>query len=116
MRDLAMSSLDRIAREVLVANKFRPDAGEAVEHEIAGLREAATTGDGIRDLRTMKWSSIDNTTSRDLDQIEVAEELKDGAVVLRIGIADVDALVPKGSAIDAHAAANATSVYTGLTV
>jgi exoribonuclease-2 len=69
----------------------------------------------VRDLRALRWSSIDNTSSRDLDQIEVDEE-KDGGRVLRIGIADVDALVPKGSAIDAHAAANATSVYTGLTV
>lgn len=109
-------SLDRIAREVLVANGFQPDAGDAVEREIANLHEQPTKGDDIRDLCALEWSSIDNTTSRDLDQIEVAEELKDGGVVLRIGIADVDALVPKGSAIDAHAAANATSVYTGLTV
>ena len=104
-----MSSLDRIARDVLVKNGFQPDAGDVVEREIAGLHEQPAKGDDIRDERALQWSSIDNTTSRDLDQIEVAEELKDGAVVLRIGIADVDALVPKGSAIDAHAAANATS-------
>jgi exoribonuclease-2 len=111
-----MPSLDRIAREVLVANGFQPDAGEAVVREIAGLHYPITKGADIRDLRALKWSSIDNTSSRDLDQIEVAEELKDGAIVLRIGIADVDVLVPKGSAIDAHAEANATSVYTGVTV
>jgi exoribonuclease-2 len=110
-----MPSLDRIAREVLVENGFQPDAGEAVEREIAGLRNAPVTGDGVKDLRALRWSSIDNTSSRDLDQIEVAEE-KDGGIVLRIGIADVDSLVPKGSAIDAHAEANATSVYTGVTV
>ena len=40
----------------------------------------------------------------------------DGGIRLRIGIADVDALVPKGSAIDAHAAENSTSVYTGVSV
>ena len=111
-----MDSLGRIARDVLVKNGFQPEAGDAVVREIASLGKAPTNGDGVRDLRALNWSSVDNTTSRDLDQIEVAEELKDGAVVLRIGIADVDALVPKGSAIDAHAAANATSVYTGLTV
>jgi exoribonuclease-2 len=111
-----MDSLGRIARDVLVKNGFQPEAGDAVVREIAGLGKAPTNGDGVEDLRSLNWSSVDNTTSRDLDQIEVAEELKDGAVVLRIGIADVDALVPKGSAIDAHAAANATSVYTGLTV
>jgi VacB/RNase II family 3'-5' exoribonuclease len=111
-----MSSLDHLAREVLLANGFQPDAGDAVVRELAGLHEPPTRGTGVRDLRALRWSSIDNTSSRDLDQIEVAEELNDGAIVLRIGIADVDALVPKGSAIDAHAAANATSVYTGLAV
>ena len=111
-----MSSLQSIARDVLVANGFQPDAGDAVARELVGLHEQPAKGDAIRDLRGLKWSSIDNTTSRDLDQIEVAEEQQDGAVVVRIGIADVDSLVPKGSAIDAHAAANATSVYTGVKV
>jgi VacB/RNase II family 3'-5' exoribonuclease len=111
-----MPSLDRIAREALLANGFVPEAGEAVVREVADLADAPTKGDQVRDLRPLPWSSIDNATSRDLDQIEVAEELGDGAVLLRIGIADVDALVPKGSAVDVHAAANATSVYTGVSV
>src|SRR5688572_10167297 len=109
-------SLDRVAREALLANGFVPEAGEAVVREVASLEDAPTKGDGIRDLRSLKWSSIDNATSRDLDQIEVADELSDGASLLRIGIADVDALVPKGSATDAHAFANTTSVYTGVSV
>src|SRR5215213_8831202 len=103
----SMPSLDRLAREALLANGFVPDAGEAVVREVGRLADAPTKGDQVRDLRTLAWSSIDNASSRDLDQIEVAEELSDGAIVLRIGIADVDALVPKGSAMDAHAAANA---------
>jgi exoribonuclease-2 len=109
-----MPSLDRIAREALLANGFVPDAGEAVVREVASLHEAPTTG--VKDLRALQWSSIDNASSRDLDQIEVADELTDGGIVLRIGIADVDALVPKGSATDAHAYANTTSVYTGVSV
>jgi exoribonuclease-2 len=47
----------------------------------------------------------------DLDQIEVAERLRDGAVKVLIGIADVDALVPRGSPVDRHAETNTTSVY-----
>src|SRR5215211_6521591 len=111
-----MPSLDRLAREALLANGFQADESEAVVREVARLEDVATKGDEIRDLRALYWSSIDNATSRDLDQIEVAEELSDGAIVLRVGIADVDALVPKGSATDVHAAANATSVYTGVAV
>ena len=92
--------------------------GDAVEREVAGLHDALAGGAdaGTKDLRSLLWSSIDNATSKDLDQIEVAEQLADKGIVLRIGIADVDALVPKGSAIDAHAFANATSVYTGVHV
>ena len=112
-----MPSLDRLAHQALVANGFQPDMGEAVEREVASLHAKPPKGiGGARDLRPLLWSSIDNASSRDLDQIEVAEELADGGIVLRIGIADVDALVPKGSAIDQHAFANATSVYTGVQV
>ncbi|HEY0779950.1 MAG TPA: RNB domain-containing ribonuclease, partial [Gemmatirosa sp.] len=58
--------------------------------------------------------SIDDASSRDLDQVEVAELLLDGRVRVRVGIADVDGLVPRDSALDRHAAVNTTSVYTGL--
>jgi VacB/RNase II family 3'-5' exoribonuclease len=109
-------SLDQVAHDALIANGFQPDMGDAVEREVARLHDAPAAAEGVRDLRNLLWSSIDNTTSKDLDQIEVAEELPDKGIVLRVGIADVDALVPKGSAIDAHAFANATSVYTGVHV
>ena len=111
-------TLDAVAREALLANGFLPEAGDGVVRELAGLGDTPPKGTdaGVRDLRSLRWSSIDNASSRDLDQIEVAEELSDGAILLRIGIADVDALVPKGSAIDAHAFANSTSVYTGVSV
>jgi exoribonuclease-2 len=48
--------------------------------------------------------------------VEVAEAQPDGSIKLIVGIADVDALVPKGSPIDEHALANCTSVYTGIDV
>jgi VacB/RNase II family 3'-5' exoribonuclease len=59
------------------------------------------------------WSSIDNDTSRDLDQIEVAERAPNGIRVL-IGIADVDSAVANGSIIDDHAASQTTTVYTAV--
>ena len=68
----------------------------------------------IRDLRNLLWSSIDNDTSRDLDQVEVAERLPNGETKVLVAIADVDTFVPKSSAIDAHAAKETTTVYTGV--
>jgi exoribonuclease-2 len=73
-----------------------------------------TPGADIRDLRSLLWSSIDNDTSRDLDQIEVAERLPNGTIKVLIGIADVDAFVAKRSPIDEHAAKETTTVYTGI--
>ena len=107
-------SLERVALRAMVDNGFQPEPHGAARRELSALPD--TPRDGVRDLRRLRWSSIDNVTSKDLDQIEVAEAMADGGIRLRIGIADVDALVPKGSAIDAHAAANTTSVYTGISV
>ena len=110
-----MFSLDIIAHQALVDSDFAPDLDDAARRELEGLKPAPLAPD-IRDLRSLLWSSIDNASSRDLDQVEVAEELPDGAIRVRLGIADVDALVPKGSALDTHAYTNATSVYTGVAV
>src|SRR4029079_16018031 len=52
--------------------------------------------------------------SRDLDQLEASERLPDGGIRVRVAVAAVDALVPKGSALYRFAGANTTSVYTGV--
>jgi exoribonuclease-2 len=62
------------------------------------------------------WSSIDNDTSKDLDQIEWAEHLPDGRIRVLIGVADVDARVAGGTVLDKHARSETTSVYTGVKV
>ena len=89
-----------------------PDYSPDVLAEVAGLQAPAGPDPAARDLRTLPWVSIDNDSSRDLDQISAAEELAGGQVKIRVGIADVDALVAVGSAIDRHAEHNTTSVYT----
>ena len=66
----------------------------------------------VRDTRHLLWTSIDNDESRDLDQLSVGERLGGGRTKLLVAIADVDALVPAGSASDDHARTNTTSVYT----
>ena len=96
---------------------FQPDFPPEVRDEVQRLQHAAPPADGgsLRDLRALLWSSIDNDTSRDLDQVEYVEQLPDGAVRLLVGIADVTASVPKGSATDRQAAIETTSVYAGVT-
>ena len=96
---------------------FVPDVPHSVLDELQSLESKSPTAaqdSGTRDLRSLLWSSIDDRKSRDLDQVEYAERLPNGEICVRVGIANVDALVQKGSAIDAHAADNGTSVYTGV--
>jgi ribonuclease R len=69
-----------------------------------------------RDLRNLLWASIDNDDSQDLDQLTAAEALPAGAVKIQVAIADVDTVIKKGSAIDAHARHNTTSVYTAAEI
>ncbi|MEO7971352.1 MAG: RNB domain-containing ribonuclease [bacterium] len=111
------TDIQAIARQTMIDAGFEPDFNAAVLEQVgvvsAGQHDL-TAAATVRDLRELLWSSIDNTTSRDLDQVEYAERLPAGDTRLLIGIADVDASVPKGSAIDKHAEQNCTSVYTGV--
>ena len=99
-------------------NGFEPEFSPAVMREVRSLDDPSDDAlpPDCRDLRSLVWSSVDNRESRDLDQIEVAERVADGSIRILIGVADVDSLVRLGSAADAHAATNTTSVYTGVAV
>jgi exoribonuclease R len=101
----------------MLEHGFEPDFAPAVMSEVNSLSsdpEAARQRE-TQDLRSLLWSSIDNPTSRDLDQVECAERDGDD-IIVRLGIADVTSLVTAGSAADDHASTNTTSVYTGVTV
>jgi len=103
----------------MLAHGFEPDFPPETRQQLAQISAhppQLTPSDKVRDLRALPWSSIDNDTSKDLDQIEVAERSPNGDVKVMIGIADVDAFVAKGSPIDQHAALETTSVYTGVTI
>ena len=109
--------LQAIAKDVMQQHGFHPDFPPAVQQQLADLRAhppSMVAAGPVRDLRTQLWSSIDNDTSRDLDQIEVAERLPNGDVKVLIGIADLDAFIPKNSSIDQHAASETTTVYAGV--
>ncbi len=104
------------ARRAMAAEGFEPTFGPELRDELGMLRAVDSADPAIVDLRALEWSSIDNRESRDLDQVEVVEDLGEGRVRVLIGIADVDAYVQRGDGIDRYAAHNTTSVYTGALV
>jgi exoribonuclease-2 len=104
--DLAASAHDEMIHE-----GFAPDFSADVREQINALRSRPAVHEDLTDLRALPWSSIDNDTSRDLDQIEVAEQSAEG-ILVRVGIADVTEMVEQGTPIDQHAARETTSVYT----
>ena len=105
----------------MVREGFDPEFPDGVEAQVAQIRATLGAGAALgaavdndaRDLRGLLWSSIDNDTSRDLDQIEVAERV-DGGIRVRVGIADVAASVLRETPIDRHAAEQTQTVYTAV--
>jgi exoribonuclease-2 len=109
--DLAQAALDEMHEA-----GFKPEFGAGVSEQVAAIEAryaSLTAGPGVEDLRALGWSSIDNDTSRDLDQIEVAERVA-GGIRLRVAIGDVAAAVEKATPIDAHAAAQTQTIYTAV--
>ena len=111
-------NLAAAAHATMIEHGFQPDFPAGTDGELAAINSAPAPqpAAGIVDLRNLLWSSIDNDTSKDLDQIEWAERLADGRIRVLVGVADVDARVAKGSIIDTHAQSETTSVYTGVKV
>src|SRR5262249_15476794 len=107
------ADLKSIARRAMIERGLLPDFSAAAMAELAHLEAVIPNQhSNIYDLRDLLWASIDNDDSRDLDQLTVAELRPDRSVKILVAIADVDALVAKESALDAHAKHNSTSVYT----
>ncbi len=107
--------LQAAAKQIMIENGFEPDFPPEARQQLARIQAQQPSPDGqVRDLRRLLWSSIDNDTSRDLDQIEYAEKRPDGTTKVMVGIADVDAFVQKGTPIDLHAAKETCTVYTGV--
>src|SRR5512146_1787128 len=110
--------LGDLARESMIEHGFEPEFPPEVQQQLNQLNAnppKVAPGSDIRDLRDLPWSSIDNDTSKDLDQIEVAQDLGGNTKVM-IGIADVDAFAARDTPIDLHAAKETTTVYAGVRI
>jgi VacB/RNase II family 3'-5' exoribonuclease len=112
-----LDQLKSIARQSMIERGLQPDFSPAALMELNAVSQPAReSGPEIHDLRGLLWASIDNDDSRDLDQLSVAEVAADGATKILVAVADVDSLVKRGSALDEHARANTTSVYTAAEI
>jgi exoribonuclease-2 len=115
--------LQSIANRAMLERGLLPDFSAAALAELDKIQAPAGV-DGepvggasdIHNLTDLLWASIDNDDSLDLDQLTVAETLPGDKVRIRVAVADVDALVKDGSAIDEHARHNTTSVYTAAEI
>ena len=106
------------AHASMIEHGFKPEFPAGSDAQLAQIKShpELPAADGAQDLRSLLWSSIDNDTSKDLDQIEWAEQLADGRIRVLVGVADVDARVGLGTVLDGHAKSETTSVYTGVQV
>src|SRR5215813_3386359 len=111
------SDLIEIARRAMIERGLEPDFPPDANAQLQRLQgPAPAAGPGARDLRDLLWCSIDNDDSRDLDQLTVSESPPGGGIRILVAVADVDVLVRKDDAIDAHARRNTTSVYTAAQI
>jgi len=115
--------LHSIAHRVMLERGLLPDFSVEVLAELGRFQDPAETDVGaaedalaVRDMRDLLWASIDNDDSRDLDQLTVAEAMPGNKVKILVAVADVEALVKNGSAIDGHARHNTTSIYTAAEI
>jgi ribonuclease R len=113
----ARSILQDLAKRAMLERGLLPDFSAKALAELDKIQAPATTnGARVRDLRDLSWASIDNDDSRDLDQLTVAVAMPGDKIKILVAVADVDALVKKGSAIDEQARHNTASVYTAAKI
>lgn len=103
--------LVELARQAMFERGLEPDFPPAALREAVALKAAALPA-SAPDERARLWCSIDNDDSRDLDQLSVAERAPSDRIRVHVAVADVQAVVGRDTAIDRHARANTTSVYT----
>jgi hypothetical protein len=106
--------LTDIATNGMKEGNFKHAFGEAEVAEATAITEETIARGATLyvDLRHLGWVSIDNDDTRDIDQLSAIEEHQDGSVTLHVAIADMDEAIVRDGALDQHAVANTTSIYT----
>lgn len=108
-----VSAADASLERVVVRHGLRTEypAAALVEARMAVERGPEPLA-ARRDLRAVPTVTIDAESTRDIDDaLAVLPAAPDGALRLLVSIADVDALVSEGSALDREARTRGTSVY-----
>ena len=112
--------LSQLSIQAMTEHGLRPEISAEARQEVAQMTgPAKADSPELKDLRGLLWCSIDNDDSRDLDQLSCSEIVPSDSgeqVRIWVAIADVDALVRQGSAVDEQACANTTSVYTSAKI
>lgn len=104
--DAADAGLERVR----LRHQIRCEWPKACDDEVERLRPVAL--EDRRDLRAMTTITIDAPSSKDLDDaLSVLPAEPDGCVRVFVSIADVDAYVREGSALDQEARRRGTTVY-----
>lgn len=110
--EYTIESLQDLAEHIMRVRGLEPTFAEEALQQLSHIQKPAPFPENGVDLRSLEWCSIDNDSSRDLDQLTYAEITQEDKTIVWVAIADVDALVLKDSPIDRHAQMNTTSIYT----
>jgi len=110
--------LKAIAVQAMMRYGFEAQFSRQVTDEVESMVAGGLKYEpgGVRDLRHLLWSSIDNLDTLDFDQLEYCERGGSQEIMVKVAIADVDSLVKKSSKTDEHAARNGSSVYAGVSI
>lgn len=112
MKRTTDDDLTSISRQAMIDRGLLADFSPQVKKEVRRLEVPSAEEDGaVKDLRGLPWCSIDNDDSRDIDQLSATEKVTKDVHRILVAVADVDAVVKKGTAVDLHARHNTTTVY-----
>jgi exoribonuclease-2 len=112
MKRTSDNDLTSISRQVMIDRGLLADFSPQVRRELRRLKSPLDAEEGdVKDLRKLPWCSIDNDDSRDIDQLTASEKVSRDVHRILVAVADVDAVVKKGTAVDLHAKHNTTTVY-----